>query len=438
MTGQHDHVQEANQLLHMDDSSDFAEARGCAKRHRRSIIATLAMTLLAIVASLRFRDHGGVMRFRSDTSVEWVEQTKTWCDEGPPPTPLWYPQRGNSSIRVKVITYNLMWWSLFQKRHGNGNSAEKLLVANNFIESFDFMGFQECDNIAWMLTIAHMNDSYSWMQNNRSLCLAFRKADWRLLAKGEDTIAEDNPSQYFGKRDVIWMRLSHKITGKMVFLMNHHGPLPINSGGKCGGKMTASNIIRSIQSNAHYGDNVILLCDCNANHASDTMRTLRTYLYPIFDGNTTGGIDHIMSNVPQANLMCKSNAGSAGSDHDALVAAFSLGWPLPVSQADCRAPAAAQCLNRKVHPGLCSCCCDWADAKGACDKGADDSCCSKVCCNVASPIPQPESVADHIDDCHCAWAKTKGACDAEASDGSHCHDICCAGDKLYTNIVLSA
>ena len=155
---------------------------------------------------------------------------------------------------------------------------------------------------------------YKAFQGAHGLCSVFRKEAWTLLDQGMVAVAEDS----MGKRDVQFVRLRHK-TGKVVFFMNHHGPLPLNSGGRCGAASTAFNLLKAIVAHAKPGDAIILVGDFNANAASVTIKQLSQRLTKVFQGNFAGGIDNIFSNVNASAVVRKEILGSGGSDHDALV-----------------------------------------------------------------------------------------------------------------------
>jgi len=110
-----------------------------------------------------------------------------------------------------------------------------------------------------VLRDAGLLEQYFISVGANELCVAFRKSGWTLLAQGEEIVAEDLPGQYFGKRGAQWLRLVHKRTGKIVFFMNHHGPLAVNSGGICGGRATAHQLMRIMWTQAHIGEPFI--CD---------------------------------------------------------------------------------------------------------------------------------------------------------------------------------
>mmetsp|Transcript_117050 Transcript_117050/g.335820 ORF Transcript_117050/g.335820 Transcript_117050/m.335820 type:complete len:121 (-) Transcript_117050:171-533(-) len=120
----------------------------------------------------------------------------------------------------------------------------------------------------------------------------------------------------------MWVRIQHRQTGQTVLFINHHGPLPLNSGGRCGGEATAFNLFRLMGTHAQEGDVVVLVGDFNAGPGSETVRELRGRLQATFTGNAFGGVDHILSSCPA--VAGTRNLGSGGSDHDALEAVLQL------------------------------------------------------------------------------------------------------------------
>lgn len=220
-------------------------------------------------------------------------------------------------VRVKVLTYNLFWWNLFSLRGGNGRSSGRLLHDAGFPDPFDFMGFQECDDVSRVMADAGLKGTYDTVQGSHALGMAFRREAWQLLAQGEEDVAEDGRALWYGFRAVQWMRLLDKATGRKVFFVNHHGPLPLSSGGRCGGDATAFNMLRVIGEKAHVADAVIVVGDFNAVTASPVVATLAQRLARVFSGSAFGGVDHIFS-CQGASVVGTYNLGSGGSDHDAI------------------------------------------------------------------------------------------------------------------------
>lgn len=311
------------------------------------------------------------------------EQKAAWCQGAPGPA-IWQPDMSGPAVPVKVLTYNLYWWSLFRLRHSNGGSAANL-IAHTDAPEYDMMGFQECEDVKFVLVQAHLQDKYAFTLGQHGLCMAWNSATWRPLAQGEDHVAEDSRIQYYGVRDVIWARLAHRQTGKVVLFVNHHGPLPVNSGGMCGGVATAGNILRAIQKHGQPGDAVILVGDFNSNLAAVEIHELQAKMHHVFHGNADGGVDNIFSNVPLTHATDLKNIGSGGSDHDALTAT------IHIEPGPGHAPPVGVSVTTGA-PGTCHCKCDWAAKPNAC-KLDDGSCCYKTCCAAGHPVaPAPQVV----------------------------------------------
>lgn len=237
---------------------------------------------------------------------------------------LWAPSGGSSPTAVKVLSYNLFWWSLFKNRKGNDNSAGKLILSAMGTQPFDFMGFQECENIAQVLTPVGLAEDYGMFGGGHAICMAYRKASWTLLEHGQQDVAEDMPTRYYGSRATQWMRVKHVVTGATAMFLNHHGPLSVNSGGVCGGSATAANLMNVMATHGKQGDLLILVGDFNANAASLTIQGLWPHLTHVFNGDSFGGVDNIFSNLPSSGVAQTADLGSGGSDHTAIAAVLSL------------------------------------------------------------------------------------------------------------------
>mmetsp|Transcript_53197 Transcript_53197/g.105643 ORF Transcript_53197/g.105643 Transcript_53197/m.105643 type:complete len:400 (+) Transcript_53197:79-1278(+) len=252
-----------------------------------------------------------------------------WCNRGiseasfRPPFPgmpnLWTADESSPAVQFKVLTYNLYWWSLF--KGGGGQSASDLIAESGQDMPYDFMAFQECEDVRLVLSRAGLTQHYQVTQGEHNLCIATRSKLWLILDQGQTDVAEDTPKQYYGKRAAQWVRLRHSNSGKIVFFVNHHGPLGKNSGGICGGGATAYNLLKLIASHGRPGDAVVLVGDFNANAAAWTLEALFTRLRRSFFG-IRGGDDNIFSNIRSTQ---KLNLGTGGSDHDALSIVFQVG-----------------------------------------------------------------------------------------------------------------
>lgn len=231
-----------------------------------------------------------------------------WCKAQRPHltwTPSLCPK--GPSINVKVLNYNLFWWSLYGVRRGNGASASKLIAKTG---PYDLMGFQECDDVARVIReIPGMSSRYGFLKGSHAVSMAYLKERWNLLAEGQKEVNQDQ----WGRRIVHWARLQHT-GGKVVFFLNHHGPL--GDAGYCGHEATSWLMLQQIGVHAHKDDAIIIVGDFNAVPHSKTVRYLEEHMNRIYTGNDFGGVDHFFSNCGKA--LEKKNLGKGGSDHDAL------------------------------------------------------------------------------------------------------------------------
>lgn len=243
-----------------------------------------------------------------------------WC-QGQKPTPGWDLRStcpASRDLKVRALTYNLFWWNLFGQRGGNGGSAGKSIASAHAVQPFDVMGFQECDDVKRVLRDAGLSNEFDAIDGGHAISLAWRKTQWQLLTSGVEDVNEDQRSQYYGRRAAQWVRLRHLQTGKTLFFVNHHGPLPVNSGGSCTGAATAYNLLRMMGKNAARGDLILLTGDFNQAPGSETVSTLESYSNRLFTGSSFGGVDNFFSNCPRNAVFSTQNLGGAGSDHDAL------------------------------------------------------------------------------------------------------------------------
>jgi len=218
---------------------------------------------------------------------------------------------------VKVLTYNLFWWNLYDQRGGNDGSASKVIAD----AAPDVMGFQECEDVTRVLNEGGMGETYAAVVGPHAIAMAYKKSDWELLGEGSQDVAEDEPEQYYGKRAVQWMRLRRVADGKVIFFANHHGPLRVNSGGRSGGATTAENIAGVMSSNSQPGDAIVLVGDFNADPSSETIKKLQD-MYPLaYSGASFNGVDNFFTPL---EVVSTQNLGNGGSDHDALACEFQI------------------------------------------------------------------------------------------------------------------
>eukprot|EP00929_Paragymnodinium_shiwhaense_P031979 TRINITY_DN177_c0_g3_i1.p1 TRINITY_DN177_c0_g3~~TRINITY_DN177_c0_g3_i1.p1 ORF type:complete len:465 (-),score=72.44 TRINITY_DN177_c0_g3_i1:506-1768(-) len=252
-----------------------------------------------------------------------------WC-EVPKPPATWQALKtcaeGSGEMTVKLLSYNLFWWNLFGRRGGEDGRAGKTIATTSGPEEYDFIGFQECDDIGRVLGDAKrhgLSGDYGALNGGRAIAVAYLKTRWTLISSGVEDVGEDSRRQYYGKRSAVWGRFRHT-DGRTVFFINHHGPLPVSAGGGCAGSATAYNILRTIADNAHSQDAVFLVGDFNAQPHSSRVKALDGFMHRVYTGSSHGGVDHIFSNCGGAHVTKTENLGSGGSDHDAITASFTI------------------------------------------------------------------------------------------------------------------
>mmetsp|Transcript_72009 Transcript_72009/g.234068 ORF Transcript_72009/g.234068 Transcript_72009/m.234068 type:complete len:458 (+) Transcript_72009:83-1456(+) len=225
----------------------------------------------------------------------------------------------SGGFRLKVLSYNLFWWNLFGVRGGNGGSAGALIAQSSQTEAYDLMGFQECQNVGLVLRDAGLSDDYTglqWSDGDIALGLAFHKGRFERLEGSTEKVAEDRPEQWYGKRGAQWVRLQDKKSKRVVFIVNHHGPLPVDSGGVCGGDATAYNLLRIFGQHAEAGDALVLVGDLNAGAGSRTQRALGERMHRV----NSNWVDAIYSSCAGAAVKEEAVLANGGSDHNALFA----------------------------------------------------------------------------------------------------------------------
>eukprot|EP00929_Paragymnodinium_shiwhaense_P055895 TRINITY_DN2797_c0_g2_i2.p1 TRINITY_DN2797_c0_g2~~TRINITY_DN2797_c0_g2_i2.p1 ORF type:complete len:428 (-),score=82.70 TRINITY_DN2797_c0_g2_i2:694-1977(-) len=252
-----------------------------------------------------------------------------WCEVAKPPS-TWQALKtcaeGTGEMTVKLLSYNLFWWNLFGRRGGEDGRAGKKVATTSGPEEYDFIGFQECDDIKRILGDAErwgLSGEYGTLSGGRAIAIAYLKSRWTLISSGVENVGEDSRRQYYGKRSAHWGRFRNA-DGRTVFFANHHGPLPVSAGGGCAGSATAYNIMRMIAENAHAQDAVFLVGDFNAQPHSSRVKALDGFMHRVYTGSSHGGVDHIFSNCGGDHVAKTENLGSGGSDHDAITASFTL------------------------------------------------------------------------------------------------------------------
>jgi len=229
------------------------------------------------------------------------------CKAKPPPV-VWTPGAG-AALEVKALSFNLEWWRVFDRHLGAG--APALIARSGYPRHYDVMGFQECEDPDYVLRRAGLTGQYGALRGEKSLCMAYHLATWTLLSHGQEHVAAD---KQFGKRDAQWARLHHMATGRGLLFVNHHGPLPLNSGGVCGGAAVAFNLLSLVLQKGQQGDVVVLAGDFNSRAGSATIRLLGERLHLAVES----GPDNVFTNLPRVVNTVK--LGGGGSDHSAILA----------------------------------------------------------------------------------------------------------------------
>jgi len=238
-----------------------------------------------------------------------------WCAATVPDADFSLKTCPGLGMRVKAITYNLFWWNLFGKRRGNGGSAGRLVKGAAGDEPFDIAGFQECDDSKRIMGESGMSeDDYDYARWG-SNTLAFNKNRFEKLASGDGEYVGQDFGRFSYRRGAHWVRLNEKATGNKLFVMNHHGPLPVNTGGICGGEATAYNLLKIVESNSEKGDALLFMGDFNADGGSATVKTLQGYMHHVMND----WVDNFFSNCDGDRVKETKNLGKGGSDHNALM-----------------------------------------------------------------------------------------------------------------------
>jgi len=254
-------------------------------------------------------------------SAKW---DASWCDSPEAPE-LWKPKLPQDPTSVRVLSYNLFWWNLFKIR--GGLSANNLIKATGAVEPYDVIGLQECEDPDRVFKVVGLDRVYSSFLGSKAVCVAYRTDRWELLDNGEDEVAMDMRTEFYGHRVAQWLRLQDKKNGMTMLFVNHHGPLSVNSGGACGGKSTAHNLLKGMAKRGQPGDLLVLAGDFNANAASQTVQSLWPHLLHVYNSPSFGGVDNIFANVPRDAVLEAKDLGSGGSDHHAITATLSFATP---------------------------------------------------------------------------------------------------------------
>lgn len=287
-----------------------------------ALLAAAATFVILVLQSHRHHRHHG-----SGSGPQGLEGTYS-CEAVKQLPDLWAYNPAGPEMQVKILSYNLFWWQLFDIQKSANGAPFRLIEDSNRPIPYDLLAFQECEDGPLVLRGANMLDRYTWYPGmgtkTTAICMAFLTENWEHLNNGWTTVGEDTAEQWFGVRAVQWIRIRHRRAGKTVFFMNHHGPTPVGSGGKCGGEAIANKMLSVIHANAVIGDAVVLVGDFNAVLGNPTIQGLLQQLQRVFSGTCDGGIDHIFANAGATRVVGEKNLGPGGSDHDALAVMLGL------------------------------------------------------------------------------------------------------------------
>jgi len=250
-----------------------------------------------------------------------------WCDSPEAPE-LWKAKLPETPSTVRILSYNLFWWNLFKIR--GGLSADDLIKKTGAPEPYDVIGLQECEDPDRVFKAVGLDSTYSSFLGSKAVCVAYRTDRWELLDSGEDEVAMDMRTEFYGHRVAQWLRLQDRNTGMTMLFINHHGPLSVNSGGACGGRSTAHNLLKVMAKRGREGDLLVLAGDFNANAASQTVQSLWPHLLHVYNSPSFGGVDNIFANVPREAVSETNDLGKGGSDHHAISAVLS--FPVAMSK----------------------------------------------------------------------------------------------------------
>lgn len=250
---------------------------------------------------------------------------------------LWPPAPGpTKKSSIGLLTFNLEWWHTFDEAANpktykdlDGNNMTKFISELATAQNLELMVFQECNDLEYVLHASPaLRGLYKGLHSDKGTGIAFKTADFELLDDGYSLVAEDAKAVYWGLRTLQWARLKHVVSGMVVFLANHHGPLPINSGGICGGEIVAFNILQLIETHGKAGDVVVLAGDFNACPDSATIEKMKVRLNHVFNGSADGGVDNVFVNIDPGSVINTTNLGNGygngASDHSALSIFFEL------------------------------------------------------------------------------------------------------------------
>eukprot|EP00450_Noctiluca_scintillans_P014325 CAMPEP_0194488834 /NCGR_PEP_ID=MMETSP0253-20130528/8611_1 /TAXON_ID=2966 /ORGANISM="Noctiluca scintillans" /LENGTH=360 /DNA_ID=CAMNT_0039329241 /DNA_START=24 /DNA_END=1106 /DNA_ORIENTATION=+ len=251
-----------------------------------------------------------------------------WCNVATPP-PEW-SLAGCELLDVVGFQFSVLSYNLVGHERET-TAAGELLAGAHAREPLDLIGLQECQDLRAVLRHAGLDQEFSVLVGRReiiirqhcmetlgcrALALAYRTSRWDVLDHGFSDVAEDKVTSLHGRRSVLWARFRDKTLGQTVFFMDYHGPLPVNSGGLCGGHATAFNLLKVAGHYAHRQDAVVLAGDFNADATSHTVTDLSRYFDAVHTDRPSTSLDHFFATC--SRVVKVEDLSVNGSDQDAL------------------------------------------------------------------------------------------------------------------------
>lgn len=273
-----------------------------------------------------------------DPRDHWCHHETEWADYGcgeklPYVCSAWLPEEGPkvasvfgtvpglsawNGAKVTVLSGNLFWWNLFQRRGGENGRMGKLYQGNGPV---DLYGLQECDDVYRVRRESRLEDSHGAKQFGHALAIMWDKSQFgeEPLDDGCDPVAKDKPG-FWGRRYICWARFQHVATKNYVWFGTFHGPLPVSSGGAYGSTASVENKVQLLEETAQPGDLTILLGDFNNAKWSNTVTKLKNHMDRVSTdyGGHHWSIDHIFVNKGLTDASPDTHAwsiGTGGSDH---------------------------------------------------------------------------------------------------------------------------
>ncbi|CAK0872475.1 unnamed protein product [Prorocentrum cordatum] len=268
-------------------------------------------------------------------STATTTTTTYWCmaDVRKIPRKVWRAPSTGAAARFKMLTMNMVWWNVGQPDDPD-DLPEAVIRSSGEPYMYDAIGLQECKEPRRLLKkLGPDAEEYDVIEEGSGLCTLYLKDQWTLQGHGLEAVAVDQASVEesvgVSNRSVQWLRMVHSETRRPFFVMNYHGPLPLNSGGGCGGEVTAQRLIGVIMQNALEGDAVILSGAFNAKGFTPVIQVLEQHGLGVFkvshDGSSEYGEDFVISNAGAASLISSANLGRGGRFHDVLGVIFEIG-----------------------------------------------------------------------------------------------------------------